>query len=46
MIGFVQKIAEENDSFIKEFGNLNQKYEMEKAKILDEDEELVEKLKE
>lgn len=36
----------ENDNFIKQFGTLNQKYEIEKAKILDEDEETVDKLKE
>lgn len=32
------KIGLENDNFVKDFGNLNQKYEIEKAKILDDDE--------
>lgn len=41
---FIMKIAEENDNFVKDFGKLNQQYEIEKAKILDEDDELVEKL--
>lgn len=45
MISFINKIAEENDNFIKEFGLLNQKYEIQKARILDDDEELVEKAK-
>lgn len=38
------KIGVQNDNFIKEFSGLNQKYEIEKAKILDDDEETVEKL--
>lgn len=41
---FILKIGQENDNFIKDFGKLNTDYEIEKAKILDNDEELVEKL--
>lgn len=40
------KLGTLNDDFISQFNTLNQKYEIEKAKILDNDEELVEKLTE
>ena len=41
---FFSTIAQTNDDFVKEFTSMNQKHELEKAKILDDDEELVEML--
>ena len=38
---YITKLGSLNDDFVSKFGTVNQKYEIEKAKILDEDEELV-----
>ena len=46
MANYITKLGSLNDDFVNKFAAVNQKYEIEKAKILDEDEELVEKLNE
>ncbi len=37
LLKFINLVGQNNDDFVKEFMSANQKYEIEKAKILDDD---------
>jgi hypothetical protein len=41
---FMSELGKRSDEFVKKWGTLTQEYELQKAKILDSDDEIVEKL--